>query len=705
MQDGQTFFSLNKRMDWEEGFDANVHMLEQGFSIQQSEKYSIHRIVRTDELDGIPPICDMTVGPGRKLILLDESANVWIYDDESRHRELLFRHGHELFSSQAMLASMSDLLVIADSSEGTERRLAVYSISNGQTMWAVKDWDGLGLYPLSLNTKLQTANTLFMAVPLDIAVGMNGSPEVPKDGRIGIIQWNSAGEVIHVYEHDAHRMPEAIPISKLQDRYFTAAADGTIALLDNQLRTVTVFHEDGREPFLFQLEQEGRFAGISIDTNHNLYIGDSGYAQQEGVTERFILKYRGNGTPLDKVTGFRGRTDKLVQDGRNRLYVFDRMSGQISLLDLRARTMLLEDTQLPEAVYFSADLDTTETETTWHKIRLEADIPEETQVRFSYYASDESEGMVDGDYVNLTNYFTDPDISVKEKLRATRDLWSEPILNPKDALLMHAKGRYLWFKIELVGSEQKSPFIRKLRVYYPRTSLIAYLPPMYQQDEEHSPFLERFLAMFSTFFDDMEDTIDRISGHFDPDAVSGPYLEWLGGWLAITEHEAWGEKKLRELIKRAPELYKLRGTREGLMNMLHIYTGAEPFILEYFQFKQMQETSELRQLFTQLYGDNPYTFCVLLRPESVRTDEQRLVIEHIIEDQKPAYTDGKLIVLQPWMYADMHTYLGINTYLSEPTLLTLDQRSSMPYNTVLIDVDRDKRMDIHTRLGLDSEIE
>lgn len=66
MQDGQTFFSLNKRMDWEEGFDANVHMLEQGFSIQQSEKYSIHRIVRTDELEGIPPIRDMTVGPGRE---------------------------------------------------------------------------------------------------------------------------------------------------------------------------------------------------------------------------------------------------------------------------------------------------------------------------------------------------------------------------------------------------------------------------------------------------------------------------------------------------------------------------------------------------------------------------------------------------------------------------------------------------------------
>lgn len=704
MQDGQTFFSLNKPLDWEQGYEANIDMREKGFSIQQTEKYSIHRIVRTDELEGIHPIHEMTVGAGRKLILLDEASNVWIYDDQSRHLESLFRHGHGLFSHQAKLASMSDLLVIADSEQATERRIAVYSLSNGQTMWAVDAWQGLELFPLSVNSKLATKHTFYTTVPLEIAVGMNGSPEVPKGGRIGILQWSSAGEVVRVYEHDRHCMEEAVDVAALKGRYFTAAADGTLALLDAHLRTVTVFHEDGREPLYFKLEQEGRFAGISIDTNHNLYIGDSGYAQQEGVTERFILKYRGNGEFFDKATNFRGRADTLVHDSRNRLYVFDRISGQVSLLDLRARTMLLEGTQLPEAVYFSGDLDTTETETQWHKIRLEADIPEETQVRFSYFASDESEGLVDGDYVNYTSYLTDPDIGVREKLSATRDLWSEPILNPKDALV-DAKGRYLWFKIELIGSEQKSPYIRKLRVYYPRTSLIDYLPPIYQQDEEHSPFLERFLAMFSTFFDDMEDKIDHISAHFDPDAVTGTYLEWLGRWLAITDHEAWGEKKLRELMKQAPELYKLRGTREGLINMLKIYTGTEPFLLEYFQFKQMQETSELRQLFAQLYGDNPYCFCIMLGPEVVRTDAQRLTIEQIIEDQKPAYTEGKLIVLQPWMYADMHTYLGINTYLSEPTLLTLDQRSSMPYNTVLIDVDRDKRMDIHTRLELDSEIE
>lgn len=67
------------------------------------------------------------------------------------------------------------------------------------------------------------------------------------------------------------------------------------------------------------------------------------------------------------------------------------------------------------------------------------------------------------------------------------------------------------------------------------------------------------------------------------------------------------------LMKRAPELYKLRGTRQGLSQMLHIYTGVEPFIVEQHQLKHMQESSELRQMFTRLYGDNPYCFCVMVR--------------------------------------------------------------------------------------------
>lgn len=704
MEDARQFFSLNKRKDWQKGQAYNVQVTDAGVAVQQTEKYGVYRLIRPEDLPGVPAVTDLAVAHGEKIYLLDEEANIWMYDYENRHREPLFASGHELFTGKATMAAQSGLLFIAET-EG-RIKLAAYSTSNGQMMWEASEWNGSELYPLAIDTSGDGQWELHAAVPLDITVGLSGKPQVPKGGRIAVLHW-IAGQVAHVYEDESLDLDEDTPVSELEERFFIAvAAKGTLGVFDRKRKRVTVFREEGSVIAHFEVELPGSFAGISIDTNHNFYIGNSGLVQHDSSGERFILKYRATGELLERIHGFRGRSDKLVHDTRDRLYVLDRQSGQISLLDLQTRTMLQDNSGLPEGIYFSGELDSTESEMIWHKIRLEADIPDETQIRISYFASDWTDGYIGEDYVNYTQYLTSPDIPLANKILATQDLFAKhpTIVNPRDALL-DAKGRYLWFRLELVGSEVRTPMLRKLRVYFPRTSPISYLPPIYQQDDEHSPFLERFLAMFGTFFDDMEEQIDRVSKFFDADAVSGPYLKWLGRWLAISDADAWGEAKLRELIKQAPLLYRLRGTRDGLIRMLQLYTGEKPFLLEYFQFKRMQETSELRDLFAHLYGDNPYVFCVMVSPDAVRTDKQRLIIEQIIEDQKPAYTEGKLFVLQPRIYADMHTYLEVNTYLSEPTFLRLDQRSSLPYNTLLTDVDRDNRMDLHTRLELDSELE
>jgi hypothetical protein len=82
-----------------------------------------------------------------------------------------------------------------------------------------------------------------------------------------------------------------------------------------------------------------------------------------------------------------------------------------------------------------------------------------------------------------------------------------------------------------------------------------------------------------------------------------------------------------------------------------------------------------------------------------------VTLQHLIETCKPAFTTFKLIVLQPWVYMDLHSYLGMNTVLSEPDLLTLDEHSSMPHHTITIDRGFDHRLDLHTRLGIDSRLE
>lgn len=701
MQEPARYFSLNKLADWNKGLGYNLHATDDGIAINRTEKYGPTRIVRGSDLEGAAELADFAVGRGGKLHVLDENGVVWTYDADNKHNEPLFRSGHGLFTKHAKLAAEDDTLYVADGL--SEQRLMAFSAASGQPLWSASAWEDSELYPLAIAA--DGRKHVYTVVPIDMMIGMSGKAEVPGGGRIGVLEWNAAGRVVRVYEHDLLRLADKTKVAHLLRRYFVAAGSNReVTVFDSERRLVATFAPDGTLRSSFSLAQGDAYAGLSIDSAHHLFIGDSRRQLSGDEDERFIVRFDSDGGGA-KIAGYRGRADKLVQGKRDRLYVFDAIAGELTQLDLQQRTLELAPGALPEAVYFSGALDSTEAETIWHKVTFDAEIPDETQIRISFFASDRKELFIDGEYLDISGYMTDASIPAQTKLLATRPLWSDPIVNPRDALLVKAQGRYLWFKLELVGSEFKTPFVRKLRVYFPRVSLLSYLPPVYQEDTGGSDFLERFLAMFGTFVFDMEETIGSFGRNLDADAVSGPYLRWLGNWLAAAETDAWEEEKVRALILAAPELYKQRGTRAGLERMLELFTGEKPLIVEYFQYKEMQGKTELRELFTRLYGDNPYCFSVMLKPDSVRTDKMRFLVQQIIDDQKPAYTEAKLIVLQPWMYADMHTYLGINTYLSEPTLMTLEGRASMPYNTVLIDIDQDRRMDVHTRLGLDSELD
>ena len=46
------------------------------------------------------------------------------------------------------------------------------------------------------------------------------------------------------------------------------------------------------------------------------------------------------------------------------------------------------------------------------------------------------------------------------------------------------------------------------------------------------------------------------------------------------------------------------------------------------------------------------------------------------------------------MYLDLHTYLGMNTMLTEPSLVTLESDRNMPNDTLIVDLEYlDRRMD------------
>jgi len=337
--------------------------------------------------------------------------------------------------------------------------------------------------------------------------------------------------------------------------------------------------------------------------------------------------------------------------------------------------------------FVSVFLDSTVKECQWHRLELAADIPENTMVKLSYYASQSAVPL------------------------GSPEPFGQPIVNAADALLLNAKGRYLRIKLELSGDTtgESSPLLRRLKVHFPRRSYLRYLPAAYQEDKESRVFLEKFLALFETILTGTETKILRSARYFDAAGTPAEFIPWLSSWLAIAYDQNWPLEKKRSLLKAAPKLYKMRGTRRLLQQLIQLYIDIDPIIVERFQLR-CETDPQLQQTWDRLFGTGSYTFCVLLPPQAAHpshntaakplplTTAQTQTLQRIIATEKPAHTCGGLQVLQPWLYLDMHTYLGINTYLTRPEWV-IDSASVIGRDTLLTDKDDSAQVERNSRIG------
>jgi phage tail-like protein len=287
---------------------------------------------------------------------------------------------------------------------------------------------------------------------------------------------------------------------------------------------------------------------------------------------------------------------------------------------------------------------------------------------------------------------------------------------PRDVLLEEATGRYLQVQLDLVGTTYDSPLVASLDASHPRRSYADELPAVYR--EQHGEFLERFLALFERIFTDVDGGIDDLTRYLDPAAIPAEpgHLEWLGGFLATEMDEGWPTAAKREFVERAPELYRNRGTRRGLLAAIDVYlnhvevrrsswdralrrerarldrlvergylssqeatakldqlralsaSDDEPLvrIVEHAELECIDDP-EVRELYSRVISC-PEGFLVLCHPRL--GDEQFRAIGRIVRSQQPAHASGRAVALRHLTVlpgADgrrgYHSYLGINTVL------------------------------------------
>jgi phage tail-like protein len=228
-----------------------------------------------------------------------------------------------------------------------------------------------------------------------------------------------------------------------------------------------------------------------------------------------------------------------------------------------------------------------------------------------------------------------------------------------------------------------------------RSSYLEELPALFQEDAEPGAptFLGRLLLAFEhvlTGLGDVDDpgleevldgVVDPASGrtlagierYFDPGVRAGgallapeqrapaEFLEWLAGWTAVALRSHMSERQQRELIARAATLYRMRGTREGLEQLIAVETGLRARITDASTPEQPGAPD--------VSGRGPHFFHVHVTLPGGSIDSirrQREIVETILDAEKPAHTWYELEVSTPELQVDVHSQIGVDTLIGKP---------------------------------------
>jgi len=192
----------------------------------------------------------------------------------------------------------------------------------------------------------------------------------------------------------------------------------------------------------------------------------------------------------------------------------------------------------------------------------------------------------------------------------------------------------------------------EVTVWIARRGLLENLPAIYRRSDATGRNLVRDVCfLFEHMFGSVERNLEEGWRFYDPHVAPREFLDWLAHWTAFTVDLDWPEEQKRSLIKRAVDLYRIRGTKRGLMLFLKLFTSHEPEIAEntwpFRGFRVEGEEAEKTEQGAKIGIDSvvlppvelAHCFVVTMpiRYDTVTT-ETVIRIHTIIQMEKPAHT-------------------------------------------------------------------
>jgi len=706
------FITARTKSDWEQWCTRNVDVGEEGLTIAKKAT------LETDRL-GFEAI-DFDTDPSGNLTVLSTSGDVCVYMAESGELVSLSLDGYDSagLSQPSAVGTIGEQLYLVDEAEG---RIAAFSRRRRSLDWTT-DID------MKSASILGTRHRAYL---LDSGAGSDDGCVYTLDPE------NRATRILSGLDN-----PTDITVDTADTLSILAESGTGHVVLRATSDAVTV--QNPPKKMEITLPEDFTPKCVSTQTAETLYLsgvdGDGNsqliqYDLQTGTSELLSL-------PNERWATLRRGTSGTEKP----LYL--QSSSNNSIWKMREAPVNKKD---PESNRYEGRLigrfDSGSSNIQWHRTTLDADqFDPDTRIDVSYYTSN---GDVDGidDFTRLDGITqsqirqlesvgidglwdliehtktelmnvlleTEPEV-IERWLEQAQDTLEREFTerddireatDPEDMLLTEATGRYLHMEIRLVGRRNSWPRLRSIKTYCPRKSYIRYLPEIYTKQDYNSKFLSHFLSLFESVFVDIEEALETHTEYLDPDTIPVEYLSWLNEWLAIDLGGGWPEQARRELISRAPELYKIRGTKQGLSALLQLYldhvdlpqrnwepslarmerryeslvadgyvtsreaadeieryrarsdreSGGSFYFVEHDDLSSITDEMQ-RKAYSDLIGHSR-RFQVLLSPNI--SDSHQRHIEEIIDSEKPVYTDTGVKQLDKRFQLGQNTYLGINT--------------------------------------------
>jgi len=205
----------------------------------------------------------------------------------------------------------------------------------------------------------------------------------------------------------------------------------------------------------------------------------------------------------------------------------------------------------------------------------------------------------------------------------------------------------------------------KVTLVVARRGITELLPAIYRRSDALGSNLVRDICfLFEHMFGSVTDVLDKRHTFYDPYECPPDFLPWLASWTALVIDMDWPEDKQRAIVKRAVDLFRIRGTKRGLALFLKLFTGLEPIIDENeWPFRGFRVGVQARLGIDSVVlppVDLARTFIVTMPVKFTEVTPELVVrIHQIIQMEKPAHTHYYLRFLEEEGDAELREFFAI----------------------------------------------